>query len=488
MAAALMLANRGLEVAVFDEQPRLGGQILRQPPVSFRIEHWLPGRAYRESKKLLKEAEANSAVTWLSGTTAWGVFQKDIKTESATRSFEIRYTRGPLGARLRAQRVLIAAGCYEMPVPLPGWTLPGVMATGGIQALFKSQQVIAGTRIVLAGSHPLQLVVAEQLVAIGANVEAVLFAQPWRRVFRFVFHPWLFAREWRRLGDVARILWRLRARRIPVRFARTVTRAEGAERLESVQIAHVGPDETLGPATERISCDVLGLCFGFLPSSELARQAGAQSHWVESGGWAIDSDGVGRSSVPGLYVAGEVTGIKGADAARLEGEIAALSLLRDAGIKSVTEVTMEQRPKRRRLQALESFAEVLAETSSMGDAFFASLPSRDTLICRCEEISCADLERTLQDNPHLGTVSATKLLTRVGMGLCQGRYCEGSVRRVLRRRGRDAGHIGGNTIRPPVKPVLIRALCSEPGVEKIDPDKLENLEKSAHIRNPEISP
>ncbi|MCR2761848.1 FAD/NAD(P)-binding oxidoreductase, partial [Salmonella enterica] len=52
---------------------------------------------------------------------------------------------------------------------------------------------------------------------------------------------------------------------------------------------------------------------------------------VRDRGWTPRLDAAGRSSVAGVYVAGDGAGIGGADAAELAGERAALALLEDAG-------------------------------------------------------------------------------------------------------------------------------------------------------------
>lgn len=470
MAAALIFAESGLKVVVVDEQPRLGGQILRQPPRSFRVAHWLAGRIYAANKGLLENAERETRVTWLTSATAWGLFQSQIVVGSAAvAGFDLMYVCGSTSGRVRARCVLIASGCYELPTPLPGWTLSGVMGTGGIQTLLKSQQLIVGGRIVLSGSHPLQLIVADQLVRAGAKVEAVLFAQSWTRIFRLLRHPSVLVRAGSQLAQVMRALVRLRLHRVRVRFGVAVTAAEGADQLCAVRLSRT---DGRGVASERIECDALGLCYGFLASSELARQAGARSHWLESGGWVIDNDAAGRSSVPGLYVAGEVAGIAGAEAARLGGEIVARSMLADSWADAKHDPT-PLAGCQRRLSQLRRFSAVLAEAASMEPAFLTGLVMPDTIICRCEEVSCQTIEDALAANPLLRSLSSLKLLTRVGMGLCQGRYCEVSLRRLLCQRGVDPARLGCYTIRPPVKPVPVGALCAEPGADTIDPVQLE---------------
>src|SRR5690606_19372457 len=105
--------------------------------------------------------------------------------------------------------------------------------------------------------------------------------------------------------ETARILLRLRRAGVPVLFDRTIRAAEGAAKVEAAAIAHAD-----GRDAGRIPCDRIGVCYGFLPSSELARQAGTEARWDD--GWVVPHDGRMRTTVPGLYVAGEITGVAGA--------------------------------------------------------------------------------------------------------------------------------------------------------------------------------
>lgn len=467
MAAALTLVAAGQRVAVFDEQPRPGGQLLRQPPRSFAVDGWLPGRAYGEHKGRLRRAEAHEAIDWRLGTSVWGVFRRD-----GSAGFDLQVVEGERSERLSARRVLIAAGCYEMPAPMPGWTLPGVMTAGAMQTLLKSQGLIAGDRIVLTGSHPLQLVLADQLLTAGARIERVCFAQPWQRVFAALHAPLALLSRPGPWLEVVRILSRLRRAGVPVQFSSCVQRVEGRNRVGGVRIGPVRRGAAVAEGTESVNCDAVALCFGFLPSGELARQAGARALACPGGGWRIDSDEAGRSSLADLYVAGETTGVKGGDAAAIEGELAALSMLVDAGALAATSPRIAV--LQRQLGRHRRFAQLLDETSRMGDAFFGSLPDAQTVLCRCEDVTYGDLEAIRADNPLACTVGALKRLSRAGMGVCQGRQCEVSLQRTLGRPGgREPTATSAYTVRAPIRPVSIDQLCNTRQPVPVDAFELE---------------
>ncbi|MGH8300177.1 MAG: NAD(P)-binding protein, partial [Steroidobacteraceae bacterium] len=141
LAAAAAMKACGLDVWLIDEQPRLGGQIYRQPPADFQVDSWLTGRIYERGKALLERVERFADLRRVAPATVCGLFPAESIAEGGCH--RILYERdGKLG-RLEAPHVLLATGCYEMPVPFPGWQLPGVMSVGGIQTLLKSQRVAA---------------------------------------------------------------------------------------------------------------------------------------------------------------------------------------------------------------------------------------------------------------------------------------------------------------------------------------------------------
>lgn len=459
MAAAEAAADCGVHVTLIDEQATPGGQFLRQPPAEWSVSGWLDGAAYRNGKKLLQRVGADQRPEWIMQASVAGIFRADDNGRF-TLLIEAGGSAGGM-RQLEAKSVLIAAGCFDLPVVFPGWNLPGVMATGGIQAFVKSQQLVPGNRFLFVGSHPLQLVVADQILAAGGSVAGVLFAQSRARALELLKHPSVVLRGSDKLVETAALLRRLQKAGVPVRFGRTVLRANGQDSLESVTTVPVGADGRLGRAdAEDVDCDRLGVCFGFLSSSELARQAGVDCRWEPSrGGWIAEHDDNMASSVPGIYVAGETTGVAGSDVAVLEGRIAGLAAAVELGRVDADGVRLRMQSARRRLRQRERFARLLAALSWPGYALFDQLMTDSTTLCKCEEVKVGALRYQLEQNPGLETASAAKLLSRAGMGLCQGRYCHFALTRLM------AGHlgvpeetVGGFTARFPAKPLAIESL------------------------------
>jgi D-hydroxyproline dehydrogenase subunit alpha len=468
MAAAIVACGQGLEVCLLDEQPRFGGQIYRQPPREFRVESWLPGATYKKGKALIARAESLTGLRHIAPVTVWACFKRSGDAPPGA-SHDVLFHNDETIGRVRARHVLIASGCYEAPLPFPGWQLPGVMSAGGIQTLLKSQRVAAGRAIVLAGTHPLLFVVAEQLLAAGVRVAAVVLAQRATAAWRLARTPRTALTGSRQLWTMLGTLIQLRRARVPVLFGHDVVEALGTHELEGVRVRDFGGR---GKAS-LIPCDALGVCYGFLPSSELARQAGAKHASAPGGGWLIECDDYLRSSVPGLSVAGELTGVAGAEAAALSGEIAALGVALDLGRISAEAADRRRSPLQKRWRRLRRFAAVLGELSAPAPGFAAITSERATLLCRCEDITVGEVEDAVRADPGVSSASTAKLLTRVGMGFCQGRMCEINVRRVIaRERKIKLAQVPGFVIRPPVKPVPLAALGAYPEALEIDPSAL----------------
>jgi D-hydroxyproline dehydrogenase subunit alpha len=465
LGAAAVLREHGLDVTLIDEQPRAGGQILRQPPRTFTVERWLSAKIYDRVKAALQAMNERSDVDWRMSSSVLGILRPSPYRTGGRRAGHELWIQGPSGCYfLHASTVLVAAGCYERPLAFPGWTLPGVMGAGAIQGFVKSQQFVPGNRFLFVGSHPLQLVVADQLLSAGADVAGVVFTQRMRSALTALAHPQVMLQNSRQFIESARILRRLRRAGVPVKFGASILRVEGASAVERATIAMLRPDGTIdSDRTEAIDCDRVGVCHGFLASSELPRQAGASVRWREhEGGWLVDHDSWFQSSVGNLFVAGEVTGVAGADAALEKGRVAAIGMLRALGRIDARRAEQLARPFRRRLAGMQRFAQLLHDLARPPQHLADSTMTGEAILCRCESIRRDEFEQQLRENPHVVSSDAAKLLTRVGMGLCQGRMCgDNAVRTLARMRGLSAADVGPFQAQAPVKPVLLGVLAPE---------------------------
>jgi D-hydroxyproline dehydrogenase subunit alpha len=381
IAAALAAAGTGARVLVLDEAPRAGGQIWRHRDVAA-----LP----RPARGWLRRFNASTAVH-LPATSVIDAWTTSDGTPAPDIHLAVR--RDDTAARIRAAALVLATGARELFLPFPGWTLPGVVGVGGAQALLKAGLDVRGMRVLVAGSGPLLLPVAAALAAAGAHVIEVLEQTSRRRLLRFGAG---LLRTPRRLVQAA--AYRRAFMRTPFRTGKWVTRA-----------AHAGDalraSVTDGARTRTIDCDLLCTGYGLIPSTELARLLGCAFD-----GDVVRVDARHATTVPGVFAAGEPTGVAGVDAALIEGRIAGLAA---AGADPPPVLV-------RRRDAHARFARRITAAFTPRDELRA-LADDDTIVCRCEDVTLGGIR-------GCGSAREAKLATRAGMGTCQGRVCGPALR------------------------------------------------------------
>lgn len=398
VAGALTAALRGLRVALIDSEPRLGGQYFRHRAVPGEPVTGEFARFRRQMEALTTRADV------LGGRQVWAVAREDD-------GFAVHLTDGNA---VRGGKLLLATGAHDRPLPFPGWDLPGVLTAGGAQALLKGQGVVAGRRIVVAGTGPFLLPVAAGLAAAGATVIGVHEANGGLGLAR---HPLLALG---RAGEAAGYLAALARHRVPYRTRHAVVAAHGDEELEAVTVARLDRDWNVLD-TRRVACDALATGYGFTPRLDLGIQLGCATRPDADGTPVLSVDAAQRTTVPGVWAAGEPTGVGGRHLAEVEGRIAGLTIAGSSGAGSSGAGTREiPGVLARRRARLRAFAAALAEAYPVKDGWQSWLRD-DTLVCRCEEVPLARIREATQ----LGATDArsAKLLSRAGMGWCQGRIC-----------------------------------------------------------------
>ncbi|KUN80923.1 FAD/NAD(P)-binding oxidoreductase [Streptomyces bungoensis] len=425
MAAAATALAGGLRVAQVDSGTAVGGQFWRHPPQHARsaiptddLHHGL--REYRAlSRELSMARKAGrldlrlahhvwSAVREGDGFAVHAVDRRDAPRESAV--------------TLHAPRLLVATGAYDRQLPFQGWDLPGVLTIGGLQALLKGGGVTAGSRVALGGTGPFLLPVAAGLAARGVEVVTVCEAG---NPLAWLRHPLPVLRNPGKWAEGAGYAFGLARHRIRVRPRTAITGAEGGDRVTAVRIAAVASDGSPRPGTERrIEVDAVGVGWGFTPQLDLLIPLGCDLTNSADGNAVVAVDGGQRTSVPGLYAAGEACGVGGAALAVGEGHLAAQSALTDSGSAAVL--------GNRRLVAVRAtvarqraFARAMALAHPI-PAAWSSWLTDETVVCRCEEVT-AGAVRTACTEGGAHDHRQVKQLTRAGMGWCQGRMCGPAV-------------------------------------------------------------
>ncbi|MFD8195980.1 FAD-dependent oxidoreductase [Streptomyces wuyuanensis] len=442
LAAAVTAAGLGLNVTLLDAGERPGGQYFRHPAPGLRAarpqalhHHW---HVFARLERRLRAHTAAGRIRRLPGHHVWTVLpEQPAETRQPAPApalapvwrlhavaHEGTGTGGEDGGEspvtVRARTVLLATGAYERQLPFPGWTLPGVVGAGGAQAMLKSGLVLPGRRTVVAGSGPLLLAVAAALAAAGGTVPAVVEAAAYPS---YAHRPAALLRNPGKLAEGAAHGATLLRHGVRLLTRHAVTAAHGTARVEAVTVARLDRDwRPLPGSARRIPCDALATGHGLVPQLELATALGCATLRTADGTPALDLDGEQRTSVPGVWSAGETGGVGGAELALAEGELAAYSVFRALRGTRPPQRVAVLRGRRDRLRA---FGEAMAAVHRPGVGWTAWLDDA-THVCRCEEVPAGAIREAVGE---LGAHDArtVKLLTRAGMGWCQGRMCGPAV-------------------------------------------------------------
>lgn len=472
MAAALAAADAGAEVMLVDSASAVGGQYHRQLPDEFhaerpdRVQHGWGSFAVQRDR-----IERHPRITHWPETSVWAIEPvravQPIDTAggsrgSGDRPHRLRLQTGPADSPGRliqtvdTTALVLATGAYDRVLPFPGWELPGVYSAGAAQALAKGQRIAVGRRVIVAGTGPFLLPVAESLLGVGADVVELLETNgPAGVLSGWLSDPLAAVGKAREAAGFASLLAR---HRIRLRHRHTVIAAHGSQRVEAVTVARL--DRNWRPvrgSERRVVVDAVCLGFGFTAHLELAVSAGCELGAGPDAGSAVVVDESQRTSVPGVFAAGELTGIGGAELAAAEGRV--------AGASAAASLAGDREPARasdrKAVAKGKRFAEALAKAYPVRPGWQQWSTDR-TVVCRCEEVLRQDLRDAVLERDVLGTRSL-KLSTRAGLGLCQGRVCSRTVTELAAayQPGVKADPAAGAR-RPIAVPVRLRDLAATP--------------------------
>ena len=380
VAAAVTLAEAGRRVCLIDDAPFAGGQIWRN----------------RGEPAKDKQARQSLARLDAAGDRIVRLRQSRVIARPSVKTLLVETPDGP--RHLTWASLVLAVGARELFLPFPGWTLPGVVGAGGMQALVKQGLPVVGKRIVIAGTGPLLLAVADLMKAQGATVPLVLEQTSAGTLNRFALSL---------IRDPAKLLTgaTIRTRLLGTRFATNAWPLNVQKTGAGLSVEYIRRGKT-----ERVNCDYLACGFNLIPNNELPQVIGCK---LTAGGF-VRVDGRLRTTVADVYAVGEVTGVGGVDKATLEGRIAAHAILGEHAAAA----------------ALERAHESTLDFVRRLDAAFALRPEvlrlaePETIVCRCEDVRLAAVANAFSGRD-------AKLQTRCGMGVCQGRVCGPILQRLI---------------------------------------------------------
>jgi NADPH-dependent 2,4-dienoyl-CoA reductase/sulfur reductase-like enzyme len=373
-----------------------------------------------------------------------------------------------------AKAVVLATGAYDRVLPFPGWDLPGVYSAGAAQALAKGQRVAVGKRVLVAGTGPFLLPVAESLVGVGAKVVALLEANSLKTVRQGWSTDPLVAKG--KFSEALQYGVMLARHRIPLKHGWTVIAAHGEDHVEAVTIARLDAGwKPISGSERQVEVDAVCLGFGFTAQLELAVSARCELTTGPDGGPAVTVDADQQTTTPGVFAAGELTGIGGADLAAAEGQVAGTAAAHHALATGTphasaplcaplphetasdvrTSCTKSADAARKKVREGRRFAAALGKAYPVKDGW-QSWSGPETVVCRCEEVTRGDIEEAVAER-GVADGRGLKLTSRAGLGLCQGRVCSRTVAAISSTEQNDVP--GPSMKRPIAVPVRLRDLA-----------------------------
>jgi NADPH-dependent 2,4-dienoyl-CoA reductase/sulfur reductase-like enzyme len=442
LAAAATAAEAGLSTLLLDENAGPGGQVWRAIASTPVTERDRLGADYWAGADLVDAVRSSSAEI-IQRATVW----------SLDRNLEVGVSVGGTSSLVKARRVILATGALERPFPIPGWTLPGVMTAGAAQTMLKSSGLVPDGQTVIAGQGPLLWLLAAQILRLGGRIDRILDTTERRNYLAALPHAFAFVTSPYFSKGLA-MMQEVRAK-VPVVTGVSELAAAGDGQLATVSYA-------VGSRRETIPADLLLLHQGVVPNVNLAMAAGVEHRWDDLQlCWSPVLDRDGNTLVEGIAIAGDGAGIGGAGAAVVRGRIAAR-----AAVEALAPAAAAK------LAPMSTFRASLAQ-AERGRAFLDTLfrparqfrvPSGDTIVCRCEEVSAKDI----LDAVAIGATGPNQLKAyrRTGMGPCQGRLCGLTVTELMAQvRGKTPQEIGYYRLRAPVKPITLAELAAVPKTE-----------------------
>lgn len=440
MAATQVAAEKGAKTLVLDEQASPGGQIFRAIEANENPNRNELGKSYYKGLPLTRSFR-NSNIHYLPGAAVWQL-SKDL---------ELCYSRNGAAQTVTAKQIIIATGAQERPMPVSGWTLPGVMTVGAAQILLKTSE-IGIENAIFAGTGPLFYLAIHQYLSAGIPIKAAIDLTPKENYLRAIPHlPGAFSG----LGDIIEG-WRWKRELIksqtPFISGVNDVRVTGEAAATGVEYLRKGKWSQLD------SRHVL-LHQGIVPNINISLAAGCKSHWNEQQAcWIIEVDDWYQSSIPGIFVAGDGASIGGGAVAELCGRIAALGALTEIGNITESERDHLSKPYRQALDKGLKVRPFLDALFKPADHF--RIPKQDDIVvCRCEETTLKQIREAV----NAGCVGPNQLksFSRCGMGPCQGRFCGLTVSELIADMlDKPVGDVGYYRLRPPIKPLLLQELAN----------------------------
>lgn len=450
ITAAEILADHNLSILLIDENIHFGGQLLRKIPEELgEYPSYKPEKIKRVGFNFVEKVKGKK-ITLMNKTILLGVYENnEILIEyNREKAFSLKY-----------DILLFATGARERFLPFRGWTLPGVYSTGMLQVLIKSSGVLPVRKMLLAGSGLFLFAAAYEFLKNGGELLGIMEQSPfWNKI---KFFPQMF-HQFSKFAEGGRYLSKIYFSRVPVKYQRHVIEARGEKTLEEVVVGKLDINGELIKGTEKVyQTDALVVGYGFVPNIEAPQLAGCALEYArEKGGWIVSVSDRMETSADGILAAGEITGVGGAQKSLTEGKIAAYTILEKLGVEDGKKLAPLFKKLTKERKHHLSFVKCFNSLYGINPKTILEIPD-DTIICRCENIDMKSIKDGIQTNKSCCDPNSLKVSTRCAMGQCQGRICGPIIYDLLHVLcNKSPEEIGLFSVRPPLKPVSIKALKS----------------------------
>ncbi|SOC43983.1 NAD(P)/FAD-dependent oxidoreductase [Ureibacillus acetophenoni] len=351
IVSSIELAKRGLKVVVIDEYYKPGGRLLGQlyedPNLPKENNLW-DGKVI--ASKLTEEAVA-LGVTILCETTAWKIEEQFIVYITDTTVKEIH-----------TKAIILATGAIEKALPVKGWTKVGAISVGAAQTFTNLHNVKVGSNVVFVGIDPLSISVALEMKHAGINVLGMFLPAPSMLVSEksnpkitletLALASNLAPNKLFRIfgkfvkGKISNLVLSMlkfnliKINGIPIYLRKAVTEINGKRKVESVTIKKLSVKGQINRDQEKtLYVNTVCLSGGLLPLVDSSQLVNCEMVDIPKlGGIVPLHNQFLKTTIDGVYVAGNITGIEGAKVAMAQGKLAALSLLYDLQLVEQDEV------------------------------------------------------------------------------------------------------------------------------------------------------
>ena len=259
LGAAVKAKENGARVAVIERNDELGGILNQCIHSGFGLQYFKEELTGPEYAELFINKAKEAGIDCYLKTMVLDITE-DRKVTAINEEGTVIFNAGA---------VVLAMGCRERTrgaIKIPGSRPAGVFTAGLAQRYVNMENFKPGSRVVILGSGDIGLIMARRLTLEGIDVVGVYELMPYPNgLYRNIKNC---------LDDF----------NIPLHLSTTVTKINGSDRVQSIEVTKV--DENLQPVEgteETIECDTLLLSIGLIPENELSKKAGVELNPVTNG-------------------------------------------------------------------------------------------------------------------------------------------------------------------------------------------------------------